>query len=41
MLELVDSETFLISADGALSREAAKKNSQSINLNHYRSYAES
>lgn len=41
MLEFVDSEAFLISADGALSREAAKKNSQSINFNHYRSYAES
>lgn len=38
MLELVDSETFLISADGALSREAAKINPRSINFNHYRSY---
>lgn len=40
MLELVDSETFLISADGTLSREAAKKNPRSINFNHYRSYLE-
>lgn len=38
MLELVDQETILISADGALSREAVKKNPYSINFNHYRSF---
>ena len=39
MLELVDSNTILISADGALSREASKKNSRCINFNHYRNFA--
>lgn len=39
MLSLIDDETVLISADGALSREAMRRNAHSINFNHYRNFA--